>query len=81
MGANVSVWRLGVREQPVDFYPCVVEAFGCFGRRSAALIRKLARECAGAYGVHPAVEKRRWFSLLARRLQIDQADLLLHSCA
>ena len=75
-----TVWYRRQRVQPVDFWPCVVGAYGRFGRRSAALIRKLARECAAAYGVPVTVETRRWFSLLARRLQIDQADILLNSC-
>ena len=77
---DYRVWRQRERVQPVDFWPCVVESFGRFGRRSAALIRMLAKESAAAYGISPAVETRRWFSLLARRLMIDQADILLNGC-
>ncbi len=73
-------WCRLARVQPVDFYPCVMEAFGRFGPHSAALIRSLATKCAEGWGLQPAVEARRWFSLLGRRLQLDQADILLNSC-
>ena len=66
--------------QAVDFSPCVAEAFGRFGPRSADLIRKLAGRNAADWGLTPGVEVRRWFSLLSRRLLIDQADILLNSC-
>ena len=73
-------WCAEARIQPVDFYPCVVEAFGRFGKSSAGIIRRLANESAAALGLNPAVERRRWFSLLARRVQIDQADILINGC-
>ena len=76
-----QVWCGLQRVQPVDFWPCVVESYGRFGRRSAVLVRMLAKVSAAAYGVPAAVETRRWFSLLARRLQIDQADILTNGCA
>jgi hypothetical protein len=78
--AAYPVWAAEAREQVVDFSPCVVEAFGRFGPRSADLIRTLAGRNAKAWGLTPGVEVRRWFSLLSRRLQIDQADILLNSC-
>ena len=78
--AAYPVWSAEARMQVVDFSPCVVEAFGRFGPRSASLIRRLAAENAAAWGLSPGVETRRWFSLLSRRLQIDQADILLNSC-
>ena len=74
------VWCERVRIQPVGFSPCVLESFGRFGPRSAALVRRLAAENAAAWGLRAAVETRRWFSLLSRRLQLDQADVLLNSC-
>ena len=74
------VWCAEARVQPVDFSPCVLEAFGRFGPRSEGLIRRLAAENAAAWGLSEPVEIRRWFSLLARRLQIDQADILLNGC-
>ena len=74
-------WCDLARVQPVDFYPCVVESFGRFGPHSASLIRMLAAKCAKDLGLPPAVEVRRWFSLLGRRLQLDQADTLLNSCS
>jgi hypothetical protein len=78
---DYSVWYQRQRVQPVDFWPCVVEAYGRFGRRSAALIRMLAKESAAVFGISAPVETRRWFSLLGRRLQIDQADILLNGSA
>ena len=78
--AAYPVWAAEARVRAVDFSPCVVEAFGRFGPRSAALIRDLAGQNAAAWGLTPGVEVRRWFSLLSRRLLIDQADILLHSC-
>ena len=75
------VWCVEARVQPVDFSPCVLESFGRFGPKSARLIRRLAAESAAAWGVSPAVEQRRWFSLLGRRLQIDVADTLLNGCS
>ena len=74
------VWCERVRIQPVGFSACVLESFGRFGPRSAALVRRLAEENAAAWGLRAAVETRRWFSLLSRRLQLDQADILLNSC-
>lgn len=78
--AAYPVWAAEARVRAVDFSPCVVEAFGRFGPRSAALIRDLAGQNAAAWGLTPGVEVRRWFSLLSRRLLIDQADILLNSC-
>lgn len=78
--AAYPVWSEEARVRDVDFSPCVVEAFGRFGPRSAQLIRSLAAESAAAWGLIRQVEIRRWFSLLGRRLQIDQADILLNSC-
>ena len=77
--AAYPVWSAEARVRPVDFSPCVVEAFGRFAPRSAKLVRRLAAENAAAWGLVPQVEIRRWFSLLGRRLQIDQADILLNS--
>jgi len=79
--AAYPVWSAEARMQVVDFAPCVVEAFGRFGPSSASLIRRLAAENAAAWGLSPGVETRRWFSLLSRRLLIDQADILLNSCS
>ena len=78
--AAYPVWCDRIRVQPVGFSPCVFEAFGRVGPRSATLIRRLAGANAEAWGLNPAVEARRWFCLLSRRLQIDQADILLNSC-
>ena len=75
---SYPVWCAFERVQPVDFSPMVVEAFGRFGKQSARLIRRLAGENASAWGLHPGVEARRWFHLLGRRLQLDQADILIN---
>ena len=78
--AAYPTWRERVRVQPVEFSPCVIEAFGRFGEASERLIRRLASESAAATGTSRAVEVRRWFSLLSRRLQLDEADVILNSC-
>ena len=78
--AAYPVWSAQERLQPVAFSPFVAEAFGRLGPRSAQLVARLAAESAAAWGLHAGVETRRWFALLSRRLQLDQADMLLNSC-
>ena len=52
--AAYPVWAARVRQQAVDFSPCVLESLGRFGIRSAALVGRLAGENAAAWGLHPA---------------------------
>ena len=72
------VWSEEARVQAAEFSPCVIEAFGRFGEASERLVRRLASESAAAAGTSQAVEVRRWFSLLSRRLQLDEADILIN---
>ena len=65
------------RRAAVDFYPCVMEAYGRMGQSTLALVRRLSARAALDRGVGAAAEFRRWCELLGARLALDQAGILL----
>ena len=76
--ASYPVWLERRRRVAGDFSPIVFDYYGAIGEQSLGTIAKLARRSAAHLGRAGAAETERWIELLATRVQLENAAILLH---
>ena len=75
---SYPVWRERRRRVPGDFSPIVFDYHGAIGDQTLGTLAKLARRSAARLGRSGAAETERWLELLATRVQLECASILLH---
>ena len=74
---DYPVWRERRRRVAGDFSPIVFDYYGGVGEHTMGTIAKLARRSATRLGRAGAAETERWLELLATRVQLENARILL----
>ena len=72
------MWVERRRRVAGDFSPIVFDHYGSIGEQSLGTIAKLARRSAARLARAGAAETERWIELLATRVQLENAAILLH---